>query len=89
MTVSGMYQLQGVDPAAVGAAPFDVKVVDIYDDNQNLFSKAQVTQMGGGPCAAMLLGYFSIGEAENYRAYFSSIPTAALGPENPQWPGDY
>jgi len=84
-----MYVLQGVDPAAVGAAPFDVKVVDIYNDNQVLFTPTQVAQMGGGPGGSLLLGYFSIGEAEDYRAYFNSIPKAALGPENPQWPGDY
>ena len=89
MTSTGMYVLQGVDPAAVGAAPFDVKVVDIYNDNQVLFTPTQVAQMGGGPGGSLLLGYFSIGEAEDYRAYFNSIPKAALGPENPQWPGDY
>ena len=75
-----MYVLQGVDPAAVAAAPFDVKVVDIYNDSQVLFTPAQVAQMGGGPGASLLLGYFSIGEAEDYRAYFNSIPQAALGP---------
>ncbi len=37
----------------------------------------------------LLLGYFSIGEAEDYRDYFKTIPAAALGPENPQWAGNY
>lgn len=45
--------------------------------------------MGGGPGSALLLGYFSIGEAETYRDYFSTIPQAALGPVNPQWAGNY
>ncbi len=70
-------------------APFDVKVVDLYDDNGTPFSPAQVYLMGGGPGSALLLGYFSIGEAETYRDYFSTIPAEAIGPENPQWPGNY
>lgn len=89
MTHTGMYVLQGIVPSQIAAAPFDVKVIDIYDDNGNAFTPAQVAQMGGGPGGSLLLGYFSIGEAEDYRAYFNTIPQAALGPENPQWKGDY
>jgi cysteinyl-tRNA synthetase len=89
MTHTGMYVLQGVVPSEIAAAPFDVKVVDIYNDNGTLFTPAQVTQMGGGPGNGLLLGYFSFGEAETYRDYFNTIPKSAIGPENPQWPGDY
>ena len=89
MPHTGMYVLQGIVPSQIAAAPFDVKVVDIYDDNGNAFTPSQVAQMGGGPGSSLLLGYFSIGEAEVYRDYFKSIPQAALGPENPQWDGNY
>ena len=89
MARTGMYVLQGVDPTQVAAAPFDVKVVDIYNDSGALHTTQQVGQMGGGPGSALLLGYFSIGEAEVYRDYFNTIPQAALGPENPQWQGNY
>jgi cysteinyl-tRNA synthetase len=89
MSHTGMYVLQGVVPSEIAAAPFDVKVVDIYDDNGTAFTPQQVAQMGGGPGGSLLLGYFSIGEAETYRDYFKSIPQSALGPENPQWKGDY
>lgn len=89
MPHTGMYVLQGVVPSEIAAAPFDVKVIDIYDNNGNPFTPAQVAQMGGGPGSSLLLGYFSIGEAEVYRDYFSTIPQAALGPENPQWDGNY
>ncbi|PJG48648.1 hypothetical protein CAF53_10685 [Sphingobium sp. LB126] len=89
MTHTGMYVLQGIVPSEIAVAPFDVKVVDIYDDNGNAFTPTQVAQMGGGPQSSLLLGYFSIGEAEDYRDYFKTIPQAALGPENPQWAGDY
>jgi cysteinyl-tRNA synthetase len=84
-----MYVLQGVVPSEIAAAPFDVKVIDIYDDNGMLFTPTQVSQMGGGPGNGLLLGYFSIGEAETYRDYFNSIPKSIIGPENPQWQGDY
>lgn len=89
MPHTGMYVLQGVVPSEVAAAPFDVKVIDIYNDAGAPFTSAQVAQMGGGPASSLLLGYFSIGEAEDYRDYFKTIPQAALGPENSQWQGNY
>ena len=89
MARTGMYVLQGIVPSEIAAAPFDVKVIDIYNDNGVAFTSSEVAQMGGGPGSALLLGYFSIGEAETWRDYFKSIPTSALGPENPQWAGDY
>ncbi|GEP05299.1 endo alpha-1,4 polygalactosaminidase [Methylobacterium oxalidis] len=89
MPKTGMYVLQGVTPSQIAAAPFDVKVIDIYNDAGQTFTPAEVKQMGGGPGNALLLGYFSIGEAETYRDYFKTIPSAALGPENPQWKGNY
>lgn len=89
MPHTGMYVLQGVVPSEVATAPFDVKVIDIYNDAGTPFTATQVAQMGGGPGSSLLLGYFSIGEAEDYRDYFSTIPQAALGPENPQWDGNY
>jgi uncharacterized protein (TIGR01370 family) len=84
-----MYVLQGIDPVAVAAAPFDVKAIDLYNDNGQLFTAPQVQQMGGGAGNGLLLGYFSIGEAENYRDYFSTLPSSVLGPVDPDWPGDY
>lgn len=41
----------------------------------------------------VLLGYLSIGEAEVYRGYWrpdwTPAPPAFLGPENPDWPGNF
>ena len=45
--------------------------------------------MGGGAGNGLLLGYFSIGEAENYRDYFKTLPSSVIGPVDPSWPGDY
>jgi uncharacterized protein (TIGR01370 family) len=86
-TVNGIYVLQGVVPAQIAAAPVGVKVIDLYDDNGILFTTVQVAQMEAG--GGLLLGYFSIGEAENYRSYFSSLPSSILGPVDPSWPGNY
>jgi cysteinyl-tRNA synthetase, unknown class len=85
--VNGIYVLQGVVPAQIAAAPVGVKVIDLYDDNSQLFTASQVAQMEVGN--SLLLGYFSLGEAENYRSYFSSLPSSILGPVDPSWPGDY
>lgn len=84
---NGIYVLQGVVPAQIAAAPVAVKVVDLYNDNSQLFTAAQVAQMEAGN--GLLLGYFSIGEAENYRSYFASLPSSVLGPVDPSWPGNY
>jgi cysteinyl-tRNA synthetase, unknown class len=85
--VNGIYVLQGVVPSEIETAPVGVKVVEVYNDDGDLFSTSQVAQMeaGGGE----VLGYFSIGEAENFRSYFSSLPSSVLGPQDPSWPGDY
>jgi cysteinyl-tRNA synthetase len=86
---NGIYVLQGIVPTQIAAAPIKIKVVDLYDDNGQLFSAAQVATMKGGSVPSTVLGYFSIGEAENYRPYWSSLPSSALGPVDPDWPGDY
>jgi cysteinyl-tRNA synthetase, unknown class len=85
--VNGIYVLQGIVPSQIATAPVGPKVVDLYDDNGDLFSSAQVAQMESG--GGNVLGYFSIGEAENYRPYWSSLPSSVLGPQDPDWPGDY
>jgi uncharacterized protein (TIGR01370 family) len=86
---TSIYVLQGINPAVIGAAPFDVKAIGLYGDNEQLFTAAQVSQMGGGPGGGLLLGYLSVGEAETYRDYFATIPPADLGPEDPNFPGSY
>jgi cysteinyl-tRNA synthetase, unknown class len=86
---NGIYVLQGIVPAQIAAAPVRIKGIDLYNDDGQLFSAAQVAIMKGGSVPSTLLGYFSIGEAENYRPYWSSLPSSALGPVDPNWPGDY
>lgn len=86
-SMNGIYVLQGVTPSQIAAAPVGAKAVEIYNDSGALFTPGQVAQMKSGGGA--VLGYFSIGEAENYRSYWSSLPSSVLGPQDPSWPGDY
>ena len=85
--VNGIYVLQGINPTQIATTPVGVKAVDLYDDSGNLFTTSQVATMKSG--GGTVLGYFSIGEAENYRPYWSSLPSSILGPQDPSWPGDY
>ena len=87
MTVTADYVLQGVDPQKIATAPFDVQVVETTNDKGGAFTAAQVKQMESG--GSQVLGYFSLGEAENFRDYFSTLSKSIIGPQDPDWPGDY
>src|SRR5258708_17519482 len=87
MTVTADYVLQGVDPKQIATAPFDVQVVETANDSGVTFTAAQVKQMESG--GSQVLGYFSLGEAENYRDYFQSLSKSIVGPQDPSWPGNY
>jgi len=81
--------LQGVSLSEVASLNYQVLIVD-----KGNWTKAQVTQMGGGAAdPRTLLGYMSLGEAEDYRSYWQSSwntnPPSWLGPENPSWEGNY
>jgi cysteinyl-tRNA synthetase len=89
------YQLQNIKPAKVAASPYDLMVVDYADDDGRPFSRDQVAAMQRKPDGAqrLVLAYFSIGEAEDYRPYWrkewrKSRP-AWLGKENPEWKGNF
>lgn len=81
------YQLQRVIAAQIPAA-IDVLVVDFTarHDIATLRTKPDGTKR-------IVLCYLSIGEAENYRAYWqrrwATSPPAWLGPENPAWKGNF
>jgi cysteinyl-tRNA synthetase len=98
------YQLQGFDLAALRDSMFDVLVID-YSTTGGAggeLTAAQVRDLReNGPCGErIVLAYFSVGEAENYRYYFDAdwlgpndqlTPGAPawLGPANPDWEGNY
>src|ERR1700694_4870332 len=87
MTITADYVLQGVNPQQIATAPFDVQVVETANDSGVPFTAAEVKQMESG--GSQVLGYFSLGEAENYRDYFSSLSQSIVGPQDPNWPGNY
>lgn len=88
-----VYQLQNVDIDALVDAHPDVVVMDYSstggEDGEWTAAQIQTLQDAG----ITVLCYFSIGEAETYRFYWQSdwAPgnPAWLGPENPDWAGNY
>ena len=97
-TRSFCYQLQKIDLPAIGRSHFDVVVIDYSPDGSDAraFTRAQIDALrhsAGGP--KRVLAYISIGEAEDYRFYWDSHwkeggrAPGWLGPENPDWRGNY
>ena len=84
------YQLQDINPSAIAKSSADMIVID-YSGNNGPFTKAQVEQMKRKPDGSRraVVAYMSIGEAETYRWYWPQRSSAWLGPENPQWRGNY
>jgi cysteinyl-tRNA synthetase, unknown class len=83
-------QLQNVNPADVASSPYQFLIIDNYDSNGTPWTAAQVASMSANK---VLGGYVSIGEAETYRDYWQSSwstnPPSWLGPEDPDWDGNY
>lgn len=84
-----LYQLQNASNASLTAADFKVGVVD-YEDSK--LTRAQLSELESS--GKTLYSYLSIGEAENFRSYWSTggwddhAPSFVLG-ENPNWEGAY
>lgn len=101
---SFLYQLQRLDPAAVAAARFDLVVMDYSRDGTEAtrYTPQEIAQIRNSPVKPkVVLAYLSIGEAESYRWYWQpewdanqdGLPDPGappwLGPQNPDWPGNY
>lgn len=95
------YQLQpapkeprGAFLSALGSSGYDLVVMDYSFDGSGpqAFTSEEMAALKV-QCGCKLLAYVSIGEAENYRWYWqpswNTGPPPWLGPENPNWPGDY
>jgi uncharacterized protein (TIGR01370 family) len=87
---SWRYQLQNVNPAEIANSTADLVVID-SSSNDAPFTKAQVERMKVRPDGSrrIVVSYMSIGEAENYRWYWSQRSSSWLGAENPKWRGNY
>jgi cysteinyl-tRNA synthetase, unknown class len=94
---SWAFQLQSVDPIEIKASPYDLVVIDYGFDRRNAtaFPREVVELMRTRPDGRkrLVLAYFSIGEAEDYRYYWQDSWLTQrpewLEPENPDWPGNY
>jgi cysteinyl-tRNA synthetase len=84
------YQLQNINPAQIANSSHDLAVID-YSGEEGPFSPAQVERMKRKPDGShrIVLSYMSIGEAENYRWYWSQRSSSWLGSENRRWRGNY
>ena len=86
-------QLQDADPGAVASSGFDLVVMDYSRDgsDEGAYTRAQIEAIK--EAGVIPVAYLSIGEAEDYRFYWreewSSSPPPWLGPENPEWRGNY
>jgi len=94
---SWAFQLQNVDPVEIKLSSYDLVVVDYGFDRRNAtaFPREVVNLMRTRPDGRqrLVLAYFSIGEAEDYRYYWQDSwlknRPEWLEPENPDWPGNY
>jgi len=80
---------------AVISTNYDMLIMDLYGEDDISFTASEIQQLklkaNGG--SRLVICYFSIGEAEDYRFYWQSAwknnPPEWLGKENPNWTGNY
>ncbi len=90
---SWAYQLQKPQLANLAESPYDLLVIDYSKDGSDpkRFSAKDIKVLH--KFKKTVLCYFSIGEAEEYRFYWQKEwkdnPPRFLGPENPNWAGNY
>lgn len=75
---------------ALRATNYDVLLLDLYYEEQAL-TAADIASLrakaNGG--SRIILCYMSIGEAEDYRYYWGTLPQSLVYKVNPDWPGNY
>jgi cysteinyl-tRNA synthetase, unknown class len=80
---------------ALRASRHDLLIIDFFAGDGIALAAEEVASLkeksGGG--ARLVIAYLSIGEAEDYRAYWDAAwnqePPGWLDDENPDWPGNY
>lgn len=78
----------------ISVSEYDLLIIDLFCCGEMLDpGDLAVLGLKPGGQPRVVLCYVSIGEAEDYRWYWNpdwqSEPPSWLGPENPQWPGNY
>jgi len=80
---------------AVTTTNYDLLIMDLFFEDNTVFTKEEIERLrakaNGGK--RMILCYMSIGEAEDYRYYWKDGwkpgNPSWMGPENPDWEGNY
>ncbi|HMV08272.1 MAG TPA: endo alpha-1,4 polygalactosaminidase [Cyclobacteriaceae bacterium] len=75
---------------AVQATNYDLVLVDLYFNEEELTAadvEALKTKANGG--SRLVICYMSIGEAEDYRYYWSDLDKNLVCRENPDWKGNF
>ncbi|MBO0343968.1 endo alpha-1,4 polygalactosaminidase [Roseibium sp. CAU 1637] len=91
------YQLQGASLNGIAASPYQLVVIDHSRDGSSAgaYSRESIAGLKKMPDGRrrLVVSYFSIGEAEDYRGYWQpewfNTPPQWLEEENPNWPGNY
>jgi len=90
---SWAYWLQNASPEVIAESGFDVIVMDYSRDGSDETAYTREEIEGIKRAGVIPIAYISIGEAEDYRFYWNESwkenPPAWLGPENPDWEGNY
>lgn len=79
----------------VAKSDYDLVIIDTCDPDGKLFNAKDLYEMKQreGKPDKLLIGYISLGEAENYRWYWKKEwkknPPKWLGRENKEWPGNF
>ncbi|MBP1912595.1 cysteinyl-tRNA synthetase [Thermococcus stetteri] len=93
MVRSWAYWLQNASPEIIAKSGFDLIVMDYSRDggDETAYTREEIEMIKRA--GVIPIAYISIGEAEDYRFYWNESwktkPPDWLGPENPDWPGDY
>ncbi len=86
-------QLQDTHPSEVAKTGFDLMIMDYSRDGskEGKYTEGDISKIRSS--GKLVLSYMSIGEAEDYRFYWRrewyENPPDWLGPENPEWKGNY
>jgi len=81
--------------ATLCASRYDVLVIDLFWDEATALTVDELARVRQKPQGGnrLILAYMSIGEAESYRWYWNPSwrpgSPSWLGPENPDWAGNY
>jgi cysteinyl-tRNA synthetase len=90
----GQFSSQAQFLNELSSTEYDLLILDLYCCGERLAAD-QLAQLGQKPSGGerLVLCYVSIGEAEDYRWYWNPLwysdPPAWLGPENPDWAGNF